>query len=443
MDRRSFLSRIFRPPPAVPEQTTPVAEWPQYDVFGWTLEQVQSALESLSRGYVRSGESLLLAMKRDPIFLHGYKTRANAAATVAHTLTAPDGLPAEPFADLQAHLPRLWHGGGSNSRAVVTGYRPALGMAPVCVTWGLSPSGRTWIPTLHAREPGWLTYQSDQGCYQFQGREAQHDVVSDGKSWILLTEMSSNYPHLDGNVRALAVAWWYKHALWRYWFTYGRTHGSAQRKFKHPAAQREQRQPDGSLGDVARLHMRIRDMLGGEVVPLPQYPDGHPQFDFELVEAKSATWETFPAAIDYIDRWITLCWLGATDNTQGGGAGSRARAEVHERVSLRYLAADCATEGAQLDVLWRQWCRYNRIAEHLAPKNVYAWEPPADRKEEAQVRQVNADALGKAAAAGQVIEGRGVPVDWRALAEAHGVVTLPGALPVAQLAPAAPGPPIS
>ena len=72
---------------------------------------------------------------------------------------------------------------------------------------------------------------------------------------------------------------------------------------------------------------------------------------------------------------MTQLWLGATDNTGGGKDGSRARAQVHERVSLRYLAADCEVTAGALRILLRQWCRYNRIDPRLAPVPVFAWEP--------------------------------------------------------------------
>lgn len=398
----------------------PVQEWPILDAFGWTIEQVQSALTSVAGGYLYSGEQLLHALDRDPVFAHGRKTRTQARISVPHELEQTEGLPDLQFEELVAHLPDLWAAGaGPSAQAVQTRYRISLGAGPVSVAWKLSPSGRTWLPVLHAREAGWLSYDATKRCYLFSGRDRQHDVIPDGKEWLLFCDLSGNYPHMEGLIRPLAAVCWYKAAVLRYWYSYARAHGSPARLLKYPAKMRE-------TDDVAAITRKVRDLAGGAVVPLPQYAEGEPQFDFSYAEAKASTWETFPSFLAYCDKYITICWLGAWDNTQGDAAGSRARAEVHERVSLRYLAADCAVDDAALSILWRQWCRYNRIAPSLAPRNLFHWQPPADREAEARVRQVDADALGKAAAAAELIERHGQRIDWQDLAVKHGLKTLPG-----------------
>lgn len=405
-----------------------VQEWPIYDAFGWTAEAVQNVLQQIAAGNLRSAESLLIAMTRDPAYAHGLKVRCQEMARVPHVLEPMPGLPRRQFKELVAHLPRLWEGGtGPNALATATKYRCALGLAPKATSWQLSPSGRTWVPTLHAREAGWLTYYPVEERYKFSARHGPVDVVPDGKEWLLLCEMSSRYPHNEGNVRPLAALWWLKHATIRYWGgQYNKVHGNPQRKIKGPAQQRELRQPDNTAGDVENLIKACQKMLGGDVIFLPQYGKDGPNFDFELVEAQAKTWETFPAFLAYVDKWITLLWLGAWDNTQGDAAGSRARAEVHERVSLRYLSADCAATAAALDVLWRQWCLYNKIDPALAPHSKFLWEPPEDKKLSAEIRKTNADAATAACTAAETIERHGVRVDWRTLAEEHGILTLSG-----------------
>lgn len=420
-----------KPPPKPSTDKRPnvyvIQEWPLYDAFGWTVDNVQAVLEALNWGNLLTAESLMLAMTRDPAYAHGMKTRCQEMARVPHELVWEGGVPARQRKELEAHLPNLFEGGaGPNALATLTKYRCAMGVAPGAISWQRSPTGRTWLPTIHAREAGWLTYFPTEERYRFSARDGLRDVVPDGREWVLFCEMSSRYPHQEGNIRPLAALWWLKSAVIRYWGQYNKTHGNPQKKVKGPAQQREQEQPDGSPGDVENLISLAQRLVGGDVIFLPQYGADGPNFDFELVEATAKTWETFPSFIAYVDKWITLLWLGAWDNTQGDAAGSRARAEVHERVSLRYLSADCEITSAALDVVWRQWCRYNKLDPADAPHSKFLWEPPEDKKLAAEIRNINAQAAEKACAAAQVIEMNGVKVDWRALAEEHGLVTLPG-----------------
>lgn len=416
------LRKLFRPTPSSPGGPAPtpdslrvIEEWPIYPLTGWTIEEVQGAISNMEVGNLRTAESLLLGMEKNPIFRHGEQTRINAALGVEWMLQGGEGLPPWQLQDLCDHLPNLWaHGAGPNALAATMRYRIPMGLGPDCVTWTLSPSGRTWLPVLHAREAGWCSYFPNEARYQFSARDGQHWIRPDGREWLLFSDALSHYPHQQGLLRALAVPWHMVEAVWRYWFFYSKAHGSPQRKVKVPGKQREN-------DDVRNMVAEAQLLQGGSVVVCPQYPDGT-SFDFELVAAQYSTYETFPKMLDYVERWMTLCWLGAIDNTQGGPAGSRARAQVHERVSLQYLAADCRVTAAPLQVLLREWCRANRLPPAAAPRLVPLWQPPGDAKALAEVRNVNSQALERMVRSAAELEKRGgLRVDWRDLALDHGL----------------------
>jgi len=406
-----------------PERALAIQEWPIYGWSGWTMEQVQASLDSVDRGNLRYGEAGMLMLAKHPVWFHGYKTRTQTLVATPFRLEAPEGLDPFKFQELQYHLPAMWgaDSAGAHGLAMTGKYRVALGVAPASVYWSLSPTGRTWLPVMNAKEAGWLNYFPAEQRYRFQARDGQHVVIPDGREWLLFREMSSLYPHTEGLYRPTAVVTWFEQAVIRYWYQYCRTHGNAQKKVKVPGKQRETK-------DFEELVNLVKTMVGGTTVPCPTYPDGS-AFDLELVEAKYSTFETFPQFIDYVDRWITLCWLGAIDNTQGAAAGSRARAQVHERVSLRYLAADCEVSAAALRILLRQWCVYNRIDPRLAPVPVFEWQPEPDRKAEAETRKTNAEAAVKAVEAAEGLERHGVAVDWPELAELHQIPYVPGKKP--------------
>lgn len=400
-----------------PRQALNVQEWPIHGWSGWTLDQVQGMLDSLDVGKMRWAESAILMLDKHPTWYHGRKTRVSTlVSTPSRVLPGPGMSPDDPkFLELQDHLPALWGSAdaGAHGLATTGKYRAAAGVAPASVAWSLSPTGRSWLPTVNPHEVGWMSFYPTEARYKFQARDGLHDIVPDGRDWLLFREMSSLFPHTEGLLRPTAIVTWFEQAVIRYWYQYSRTHGSGQRKVKVPGKQRETK-------DFEELVAIVKSMVGGSVIPCPTYADGT-AFDFEYVEAKYNTYETFPQFIDYVDRWITLCWLGAIDNTQGAQGGSRARAQVHDRVTLRYLGSDCTVSEAALRILLRQWARYNRIDPRSAPIWCFDWKPEPDRKAEAETRKTDAEGLAKAVEAAVKLEEKGVPVDWAELARRFNV----------------------
>ena len=415
------VKRLFRPTDInTPSSITAIAEWPIYGVTGWTIEQVQGAINQQEVGAsLRVPESLHLMMSKNPMYRHGMGTRINALLNVNWEYEVPEGCPAWQAQELEDHLPNLWAGGiGPSALATSTKYRASMGVGPVNVTWTLSPSGRTWLPVLHSKEAGWLSYFPTEARYRFSARDGLHWINPDGREWLLFTETLSQYPHQDGIDRVLAGPLWVTESAWRLWYRYSVAHGSPQRKVKGPALQRE-------TEDVRKFAQQAKDMVGGSVVFCPQYPNGI-SYDFDLVAAEFSTYETFPRMLDYFEKWCTLVWLGAVDNTQGGSQGSRARATEHAKVSLQYLGADCQLTQAPLSILMRRWAIVNKLDPARCPRLSPIWQPAANDKEEADVRFVNAQALDLITRGAAEIEKRGIGVDWRQLGRDHGLPLLDG-----------------
>jgi hypothetical protein len=382
------IKRLFRPDPAPPGSVIVVKEHEVPGHFGWTQDQVQAALEAIDSGQLLGAEQLLVAMTRDPVFRHGINTRVQAQTSVPFCFSRFPSLPERYYQVLVEHWPVIF---SAATQATTAKYRVTIGVAPAAVTWWLDPTGEVWLPKVHARKAGHLTWYQEIERYKFQPKSGEQIIVQpDGDEWLLFTEMAGLLPHLEGAERALAAFWWMKHAVARHWFSYAKTHGSATRKVKVPGKQRENE-------DVRALVQTAVALFNGAVVVLPQYGEGQPSFDFELLEAKAATWETFPEFLAMVDRYITLLLVGALDNTQGSDAGSRARAEVHERVSLRYLAADCKVTAAPLTLLLQRWAIHNGLPLAAAPQPIFDWQPPEDRKAAAEAGGKRASALQAAA----------------------------------------------
>lgn len=392
-----------------PLSLTSVDEMPIYGFAGWEMPQVQAALDGLKVGTMIGGHQLLLQMLEDPVFAHGLATRVMSLVGAPFELVKPEGLPQYHFDELVEMWPDLF---SANDLASSAFLRVALGLAPAQALWGLSSSAR-WMPRVLVRDTGNLTWYQYERRYKFASRKGLLTVEDDGRSWVLFCELAAQYPHLHGAVRSLAVAWWIKQAMLRYMNNYGRVHGSPIRKVKGPAEQRESE-------DYKQLIKQAQMLFGGGVFTAPQYANGV-NFDLDLVEAKSTSHEIFGTAISLVDDYMTLRLLGAVDNTRGGGAGSRARAEVHERVTNRYLGSDCTVTATAIRKVMRRWCEYNGFPLSWAPIPKFEHAVPTDQKEEADTRRINAEALAKMVELAKVLDQAGIKVNWRQVAIDHGV----------------------
>lgn len=379
---------------------------------GWQMPDVQAALDGARVGNLQAIHQLLLQMQEDPLIAHGLALRSSALVGTPFSLQRRrKELPEKAFRALQEHWPECF---SDNDLATSVQYRVPLGVAPAQVTWHLADG--LWMPKIRLLETGNLRWDDQIRRFRFQARDQGEIVIEDdGREWVLFCELAAKYPYLYGALRSLAVVWWIKAACLRYLHNYARVHGSPIRKVKAPASQRESE-------DFRALIKQAQALFGGGVFTAPQY-DG-PSFDLELVEAESQSYGVFEQAIRLADNYITLRLLGAVDNTSGlSGAGSRARAEVHERQSVKFLGSDCRVTARPLVLVLRQWCRYNRFACEWAPVPQFDHAPAADQGALAETRGRNAQAIGMLADKLPLLEGRlkGAEVDWKALLEEHGV----------------------
>ena len=388
-------------------QESAVTSW-----AGWDMPAVQAALDGARVGNLQAIHQLLLQMEEDPLIAHGLALRGSALVGTPFRLERRrKELPERAFRALQEHWPECFSDGDLATSAQ---YRVALGVAPAQVTWHLQEG--LWMPRISILETGNLRWDDEIRRFRFQAKGKGEIIVEDdGREWVLFCELAAKYPYLYGALRSLAVVWWVKAACIRYLHNYARVHGSPIRKVKAPASQRESE-------DFKALIKQAQTLFGGGVFTAPQY-DG-PSFDLELVEAESQSYGVFETAIRLADNYITLRLLGAVDNTSGlSGQGSRARAEVHERQSMKFLGSDCrVTARAETKVL-RQWCLYNRFEPCWAPVPCFDHAPPADQGELADTRTKNAQALGVLVDKLPLLaeQAPDVQVDWRALLEEHGV----------------------
>lgn len=403
-----------------PLSLTPIQELQLYGFIGWRQEQVKAAQEGFEGGSMMWPHLLYLAMQRDPVFSHGVETRViNQQETDLEWVKHPD-LPQALFDEWVDRWPDACD---DNEQASATRQRICLGVAPAQARWTAARS-RWWLRRVETKDTGNLLWYPMERRYKIVTlSDGQLTIDDDGVPWILFKERASAYPHLLGACRSLADYWWLKHEGLQLRSNYGRFCGIPVKKVSTPA---EQRNPTEGAPDVKSWLKKARDLLGNGVFQALKFPPNwETVWDLEFLEAKGEAHRVFDRIIDDSDDAMTLRLLGAMDNTRGGSQGSRARAEVHERQSNRYLGSDCKATARVYYRLARLWCQFNQIPQRLAPVPKFANEPPEDIKDGAMARQANADALTKFMLVREQVETKlqeqepGAQIDMRQLLVQH------------------------
>lgn len=431
------------PPPPPPEAQKPLIRHPEedeepaplpypvalsgvqelqlYSFTGWRSENVRAALAGFETGAMAQPHLLFLAMLRDPVFAHGIETRVIGQIACDFEWKKHPDLPQALFDEWNDRWPDVFD---ENELASSTRMRIGLGVVPAHVRWTADSDGNWWPRRVETKDTGNLTWFPTERRYKIVTLyDGQLTVDDDACPWVLFKERASSYSHLHGAARSLAELWYLKGEATQLRSNYGRFCGVPIRKASTPV---EQRAPTAGAPDVKAFLRRAQQLLGNGVFQALKFPPNwETVWDLEFLEAEGKAYEVFTAIIKAADEAITLRLLGATDNTRGGDQGSRARAEVHERVSNRYLGADCKLTARVFSRLARLWCSFNKIPRRLAPIPCFHYELPPDERADAEARERNAAALERLVASLPTLEQRLVAqdpaarVDYRALLLAH------------------------
>lgn len=356
-----------------PESFIPAKEQQEDPVWGWTMQTLQLKLQDFCAGDIAAGQEIYQAMLRDSLISHGVETRAEMLAQLPKRWEKPEGCPGWYF--------DMWV--GEYHRRILTAShliqqaqrRLLIGVAPDNVTWTPDRTGTIWLPNLHTKEPGNLTWDVNCQRYLFHGIECEETVYDDGERW-LLWKRAEMRTHLSGLLIPLSIVWLTKQEAMRGWPSHNRSHTKPQRALKVPANQAESE-------DTKKLVEQAQSLLNGGVLVLPQYAKELPSFDFSLIEARADTYRTFQELIKLCDAYITLVLLGVTENTQGTSS-SNAKAQTQDRLMLRKVKADARQSAESEYELSQRAAEYNRIDPRLAPIPIYDADPPDDQNEAAE-----------------------------------------------------------
>lgn len=256
-----------------------------------------------------------------------------------------------------------------------------------------------WVPRLVVWHPRALRWDTLQGRWMVRLADGSEVAVvpGDGK-WVVFTPRSSTRPWAHGAWRAVA-GWW---RAKRYALSDWGRHSEQAGGLKVAST------TDGTDTDRHKLAADLSDAGTDAAVVMP------PGWDLKQLAVPSSTVDVFDRLIDAADAAITLTLLGQNLTTEVT-EGSRAAASVHASVAAGILQGLTASLGAALRTqVLERWAFYNFNDPAAAPWPLWDTAPPADRAQDAEV-------LSKRTTAAVTLADRGAPVDWRTLAEEHGV----------------------
>lgn len=261
--------------------------------------------------------------------------------------------------------------------------------------------GECTTPSLMTWHPSSFYYRYDLRRYVANTLHGPAVVVPGDGQWVMHTPFQAYRGWIRGLLRATAVPYLARQYGYRDSQRYNEVHGLPIKKLLFP---------DGARESEKQQVLRALGRLASEsAIGLPQAMTDTPgaNWDLQLLEATSNTWQAFIELIKLVSDRIAIAWLGQNLTTMVDG-GSLAAAEAHNTVRTDYALFDSRTLGHTVrEQILRPFCDYNYGDETLAPYVEWEVLPPENAAQAA-------DSAGKALTAASVAAT--VPdVDQRAL----------------------------
>lgn len=372
-----------------PFRQLPIQSFSEVDNIGDVLE----ILRELERGSFYRAAQLGDAMERDDRIRAVMETRIGALK--ATKLDIQPGTPKRLAVKLAKRLTEEW------DRIIpasvvgdLTRWGNLLGIGVAEIIWDTS-SGVWATPRLKVWHPQFLRWDWATFSYKLLTAEGEIELPKidenpsgDGR-WIVWCPHGYQYAWLRGLLRALAPKFVMRGWTYRDWSRWCEVHGQGIVKAVIPTGHSNDEEGDQFFESVANRGSEptIKTIRGAE-------GEGN-DFDIELVEAESKTWDGFQAEKQALDVDIAVLWLGCNLSTESpaGGSSSKSLGEVQAKVTGDRLKSDAGIAPCIRQQLLTPWAVYNVDDATMAPLPVYETEPEDDNLKENTALKMLADAL--------------------------------------------------
>jgi phage gp29-like protein len=266
------------------------------------------------------------------------------------------------------------------------------------------------VTRLEVWHPQALRYDDYTGRYLLRAKEGPEFEITPGDGqWVLYTPYGLRNPGRRGLLRSLASSLYLerRHSR-RDRARYSEVNGQPMRV---------------GIAPTNATPAQIEDMadnlspLGAEPVVIVQQGEPGNIWDVKLVEANGKSQELFEQEIQELNQAIAVLILGQSQSTDGqAGLGSNAEAGELVRIDIMRQDSDSLGMTLQQQVL-TPYCRFHYGDGDMAPLPCWEVDPPEDTAQKATELSTLITALAAAKAAG-------IPIDERAILEAHKVPML-------------------
>jgi hypothetical protein len=204
-------------------------------------------------------------------------------------------------------------------------YSNLFGFWPSQLVW--NDQGEFTKPRIMPWHARYTFYQWDIRRYVAISQDGTLPIFPGDGKWVLHAPRGEYRGWMWGSIRAIAEPWLLRHFAFRDMARFSEVHGMPFRKGIVPAAAAEdQRQ---------RFENQLANLGTETTMILPRGVDGAGQdYDVELVEATSQSWQIFPGLVDRCDMDIVLAILMqnlTTEVTGGSFAATNSHMDIRQQ----------------------------------------------------------------------------------------------------------------
>lgn len=362
-----WLARIFRRGVVEPAQLGKLEREPLYRAPGaWTMDQVESALDSLERGEFREAGRLAYALLCD------------------EEIQALSGLRCGTVTGLPFHLdPEVPGMLDDWNYMLPRSVQDQILFDALMLGFCWAQDQRTSYDDLPCWRP-WpieaTRYDTYRGVWQIETQNRGYVDVEEGTGRWALFQARFARPWLGGYIRAIAPMMIIRQSTLYNWANHAQVYATPSRILTAPTRESE-------IEDVQRAIMRLRKLVGDSTIVLPA------GLKMELLELKELTYQIYERLRKAIDEALQIIWVGQLGTAKAAGGWGSAKTET--RVTQQLLERDVQilqpTAHVQIMAPYDAWKRGTRRLSQV-PRPIWDCTPPADRQADAQCDLTQAQA---------------------------------------------------
>lgn len=368
----------------------------------WTWPLVSAMVTQLENAQFTLAAQLCDSLGRDWACKGLVDTRKKAV-TKLHTYSDPED------EELNEEFPRIFP---KSTQGEVVFWTVFLGFCVGQLVWDMDQQR----PTVRPVHPSQVRWRQDLKKWQVLTKDGlitlEGENAPGAGKWVVYKAEDTDRPWMDGLIRAVGLLMVIHQATWVDWAKHSRTHGSATRVLTVPAL-------SGEIEDVQKALEGLKKLNNGSVIHLLE------GMNIQLLEPKTASWQVFDKLHDAAERALAILILGQTQTTDGGQAGSLAKARVHNEVRWDRVQADAELlQGPTHDQVLVPYFAYRRSIGDwkLVPKVIWDATPPENAAQKAEVAKSTATAWNQGASALKtLVKDVEAPVDIEAALRRLGV----------------------